>query len=169
MTKKNKTTLAIASDHAGYELKSQLKQSFVLEDLGSDSTESVDYPDFALRMAEYIKNNPESYGLLVCGSGIGISIAANRFSHIRAALCKTSEDAVLARSHNNANVLVLSGRQTSTEDAKQIITSFLDTEFEGGRHNKRIDKISEASMFQKRNIQPSPISISFQAEQLNQT
>lgn len=147
--KNNNKIIAIASDHAGFELKTKLKKQINLEDLGSESAESVDYPDFALRMSEYLKDKPDAFGILVCGSGIGISIAANRFNHIRAALCKSEEDAKLARAHNNANVIVLSGRHTELGNATAILQTFLNTEFEGGRHQRRVNKLSEANMFQK--------------------
>jgi glycine hydroxymethyltransferase len=147
--KNNNKIIAIASDHAGFELKSNLIQQLDLVDLGSESSESVDYPDFAFKISEYLKDKPDAFGILVCGSGIGISIAANRFNHIRAALCKSEEDAKLARAHNNANVIVLSGRQTELGNASEILQTFLNTEFEGGRHQRRVNKLSEANMFQK--------------------
>ena len=140
-------TVAIASDHAGYELKQTLAeflraQDVVVEDLGTHSTASVDYPDFGNAMAEWIKQNPAELGILICGSGIGISIAANRHKHIRAALCANAEMAKLSRQHNNANVLALGARFIDANAAKDCVRAFLETEFEGGRHAGRVEKLS---------------------------
>lgn len=159
MLNSNKKTICIASDHAGYELKELLKNAnsnIQFEDLGAHSQESVDYPDFAKGAANYLKDNPTALGVLICGSGIGISMAANRFSHIRAALCRDAEDAKLSREHNNANILVLGSRQTKEEDAKEILKMFVNTSFEGGRHEKRVNKMSEANMFQKSLMNADP-------------
>lgn len=140
-----KTKFVIASDHAGFSLKQKLQESFSMiefVDLGPDSENSVDYPDFANKLADYLKNNPEYYGILICGSGIGISIAANRHNHIRAALCSDKEIAKLARNHNDANVLVLGARFCSVQQATEILNNFATSEFESGRHQTRIDKLS---------------------------
>ncbi len=137
--------IAIASDHAGYDLKVQLKPEleklgFEVLDLGTDGPASVDYPDFALKMAETLGNGTVQRGVLVCGSGIGISMAANRHKHVRAALCHDHLTAKLSRQHNNANVLCLGGRTTGPDVAKDCLRVFLETEFEGGRHQNRVAK-----------------------------
>ena len=137
--------IAIASDHAGYDLKVQSKPEleklgFEVLDLGTDGPASVDYPDFALKMAEALKAGTVARGVLVCGSGIGISMAANRHKHVRAALCHDHLTAKLSRQHNNANVLCLGGRTTGPDVAKDCLRVFLETEFEGGRHQNRVAK-----------------------------
>src|SRR5687768_16092343 len=139
-------TIAIAADHAGLDLKSllleELRQSgFEVLDLGTNSPDSVDYPDFADSLAGAIKKGRVSRGILVCGTGIGISIAANRHKGVRAALCRDVTDARLAREHNDANVLVLGGRTTGAETAKDCLRSFLSTAFSGGRHVRRVEKM----------------------------
>ncbi len=139
--------IALASDHGGYDLKILLK-SYLAElgfeplDLGCDSSDSVDYPDFADVMADALKNGDAARGILVCGSGIGISIAANRYPHIRAALVHDRLTAELSRKHNDANVIVMGGRVIGPDVAKDCLRAFLNTEFEGGRHQRRIDKMS---------------------------
>ena len=138
--------IAIASDHGGFDLKTQLKQElerlgFEALDLGTDGPASVDYPDFAVKMAQALKAGPATRGILICGSGIGISIAANRHPHIRAALCHDHLTAYLARWHNNANVLCLGGRTTGVDVARDCLQVFLGTEFEGGRHQNRVAKL----------------------------
>ncbi len=143
----SKEIIALAGDHGGYELKMTLK-TFLLEkdyevlDLGCDGVDSVDYPDFAHALADAIKENKASRGVLVCGSGIGISIAANRHAHIRAALVHDRLTAELSRQHNNSNVIVMGGRTIGPDVAKDCLNTFLNTEFEGGRHQRRIDKMS---------------------------
>lgn len=141
--------LLIASDHAGVTLKAELKHElqalgYAVQDLGTHSTESVDYPDYAKEMAKLIKEGKADRGVLICGSGIGMSIAANRHQHIRAALVQSGLEAKLARKHNNANILCLGARIIGTEIAKDALHAFLKTEFEGGRHQKRLDKLSES-------------------------
>ena len=133
----------IASDHAGFHLKQELIKSFDFEwiDLGPESTDSVDYPDFAHKLAEAMKEGQADFGVLICGSGIGISMAANRHNHVRAALCTHGLMAKLARQHNNANVLVLGERLTGVDVAKDCLKQFSETEFEGGRHAARVEKI----------------------------
>jgi ribose 5-phosphate isomerase B len=136
----------IASDHAGVELKEQLIKALSAEavsihDLGPATLDSVDYPDYAHHLCNEIKNSAD-FGILVCGSGIGMSIAANRLPHIRAALCRTVEDAKLSRQHNNANVLCLGALVTNETLALEIVKAFIVTCFEGGRHQQRIDKIN---------------------------
>lgn len=134
------------SDHAGLALKKVLiahleKTGHQIEDVGTYTTDSCDYPDFAHAVAKKVLADPESKGLLVCGSGIGISIAANRHPGIRAALVHCSLEAELSRRHNNANVIVMGGRIIGEEIAKDALDKFLATDFEGGRHENRIKKI----------------------------
>ncbi len=136
----------LSSDHGGFKLKEIVKgyliKSFVdCEDLGCNSLEPVDYPDYAKLLSEKLKNNDKFMGVLFCGTGIGISMAANRFSHIRAALCTSVEMASKSRKHNNANVLVLGGRILDDKLALDIVKEFLHTEFEAGRHCLRVNKI----------------------------
>lgn len=136
--------LAIASDHAGYELKEALKKArpeFEWLDLGTGSPESVNYPDFGYAMGMTITEGRAEKGIVICGSGIGISIAANRFPAVRAALCTNSTMARLCRAHNDANVLALGSRITGFEVAMDCVMAFLDTPFEGGRHQKRVDML----------------------------
>jgi ribose 5-phosphate isomerase B len=138
--------IAIAADHAGVSLKETLKGDlgelgFDVLDLGTNGPESVDYPDYANAMADTIKQGKVARGVLVCGSGIGVSIAANRHPGIRAALCHDAVTARLARQHNDANVLVLGARTTGLEVAKDCLRVFLTTAFEGGRHARRVAKL----------------------------
>ena len=138
--------IAIASDHAGYELKASLKQQieqlgFAVEDLGTHSTQSVDYPDYANAMAAWLEKNKDASGVLICGSGVGISIAANRHRHLRAALCHNGLGARLSRQHNDANVLCLGARFVGVDVAKDCVKEFLQTPFEGGRHADRVKKL----------------------------
>lgn len=139
--------IAIGCDHAGFELKEALKiylnsKGIETSDKGAFSTESVDYPDFAHEVAKSIEKKEVDLGILICGSGNGISMAANKHQHIRAALCWKKEIAELARQHNDANILSLPARFISEEEAKEIVDAFLSTEFEGGRHANRVNKIS---------------------------
>lgn len=136
----------LSSDHGGFELKTSvinfLKEgNYDVEDLGCFSLESVDYPDYANLMAKNIKNNINSFGILFCGTGIGVSIAANRHSHIRAALCTSVEMASKSRKHNDANVLALGGRILNNLIIKDIVFQFLNTNFEEGRHRLRVNKL----------------------------
>ncbi|MBM3579582.1 MAG: ribose 5-phosphate isomerase B [Alphaproteobacteria bacterium] len=137
--------ILISSDHAGFSLKTFLikeltKSGFEPVDLGCDSAEkSVDYPDYAKALCTKLK---DEFGILICGSGIGISIAANRFPHIRAALCYNSKSAKLARAHNDANVLCLGARVVASKQALMIAKAFLQGKFEGGRHATRVCKIN---------------------------
>lgn len=140
--------IALGSDHAGFKLKEALKGFLISKNLkvldeGAYSEDAVDYPDFAKKVADDIKNKNADFGILICGTGIGMSIAANRIKGIRAALCLFPEMAKLARSHNDANVLVLPGRLISSELAQWITEVFLNEKFEGGRHEKRVKKIEE--------------------------
>ena len=140
--------LFIASDHAGFKLKEFILNYFKnhnqkIIDLGPlNDSNSLDYPDFGYLMANKI-NVSHDYGLLICGSGVGISIAANRFSHIRAALCYDIESTKISRQHNDANVLSLAGRKINFNLALKCVDTFLNTKFEGGRHIKRIVKLSK--------------------------
>lgn len=141
------TTIAIACDHAGVALKTlvvaELRQmGAAVLDLGTDSDASVDYPDFAEKVAKSIISGKSQMGVLICGSGIGISIAANRFREVRAALCHSEETARLSRQHNNANVLVLGARIVDKPTAVACVHAFFTTPFEGGRHQKRVEKLS---------------------------
>ncbi len=145
---KNIRKIFIASDHAGFTLKKIVldylsKENFEIIDLGTDSGKnSVDYPDYAYKLADNLSGDDE-FGILICGSGIGISIAANRQKHIRAALCVTEEMAKLSRAHNNANVLCLGARLTDEKKALKIVDAFLDSPFESGRHSSRVEKLSK--------------------------
>ena len=136
----------LSSDHGGFELKEKVKSflidnNFEYEDLGCSSLEPVDYPDYAKLLSKKIKDNNNSKGILFCGTGIGISMAANRFPHIRAALCTSVEMASKSRKHNDANVLALGGRILEDKLALEILKEFLYTDFEAGRHSLRGDKI----------------------------
>lgn len=138
--------IAIASDHAGFELKAILKQEleklgFLPVDLGTDGPGSVDYPDFGNKLAAVLKTGEASRGVLVCGSGIGISMAANRHPHIRAALCHDALSARLSRQHNDANVLCLGARLVGVDVARDCLAVFLGTDFDGGRHQNRVAKL----------------------------
>ncbi|KAF0224739.1 MAG: ribose 5-phosphate isomerase [Rhodospirillaceae bacterium] len=143
-----KDIIALASDHGGLEMKAMMaallqEKGFGVLDLGTHDGQSVDYPDFAVSMAQALKDGRASRGILMCGSGIGISIAANRFAHVRAALVHDSYGARMCRLHNDANVLVLGGRTTGPEVARECVEIFLATPFEGGRHARRVAKLAE--------------------------
>ena len=132
----------IASDHAGYEMKTALNDHFSsFTDLGTNSFDSVDYPDFAHKLTNEVLNNDESLGILICGTGVGMSIAANRSKGIRAGLVNSVEVARLIRQHNDANVLVIPGRFMEAEEAINCVQIFIETQFEEGRHKQRIEKI----------------------------
>jgi ribose 5-phosphate isomerase B len=138
--------IAIGSDHAGYELKSFLiselqSQGFEVNDFGTNSAESVDYPDYAHPVANFIEGDKDSLGILICGSANGVCMTANKHAGIRCALCWTPEIAKLARQHNNANIVALPARFISAELASEIVQVFLKTDFEGGRHSNRVNKI----------------------------
>ena len=141
-------TVAIAADHAGFVLKQMLHEELrragaPVLDLGTDSGQSVDYPDFADKLAAALKDGRAGRGVLVCGTGIGIAIAANRHRHVRAAVCHDASSARLARQHNNANVLALGARLIGEETAKDCLHIFLNTAFDGGeRHRRRVTKMS---------------------------
>lgn len=142
-------TIAFASDHGGYDLKQLLLEDlrakgFDLLDLGTDGPDSVDYPDYAALMAKALADGKAGRGVLICGSGIGISIAANRYPHVRAALVHDGLTARLSRLHNDANVIAMGGRILGVELAKDCLDIFLNTKFEGGRHERRVAKMSQA-------------------------
>lgn len=138
--------IAFASDHAGYELKLKLEKyveskGYEIEDFGTDSEESCDYPDFAHPAAMAVEDGRCAFGIAMCGSGNGIQMTLNKHQCIRAALCWLPELAALAKQHNNANILVLPARFISYDEAVKIVDAYLDAKFEGGRHQRRIDKI----------------------------
>lgn len=140
--------VAIGADHAGFELKAALSDiirslGFDVLDLGTNTSDSVDYPDFADKVASALSEGSATYGLLVCGSGIGMSIAANRHAGIRAALCHNEESAQLARQHNDANVLVLGSRLIDRDLGEKCVKIFFSTQFDGGeRHARRVSKLA---------------------------
>ena len=140
--------IIIAADHGGYSLKEALKphlteMGLTVTDAGTDSDQAVDYPDPGRKAAEAVSTGLFPRGILICGSGVGMSIVANRFPGVRAALCLDEETARLSRMHNDANILVLAGRKTDPETALRIVRVWLTTSFEGGRHQRRLDKIRE--------------------------
>ncbi len=139
--------IAIGSDHGGYELKTYLtsyfdKHEIVYDDFGTHSTDSVDYPDYGKKVAEAVLAKPYDFGIVICGTGIGISIAANKVKGIRAALVYNQETARLAKQHNHANVIALGGRTTTQEMAVKIVEAFMESTYEP-RHQKRLDKINK--------------------------
>ena len=136
----------ISSDHAGFKLKEQIKKKFfkkyVFQDLGTYNSEvSVNYPEYAHKLCKKVSNNSKNIGILVCGSGMGMSMAANKHKKIRAAVCYSVKNTKLSRLHNNANIITLGSRLTKKDTAFKCIEAFINTKFEGGRHNKRIKKI----------------------------
>lgn len=138
--------IIIGSDHAGFKLKETLKSylknlEFTVVDKGTHSEESVNYPDYAHKVSEAVIKNPESLGILICGSANGVCMAANKHKKIRAAIAWQPEVAALAKQHNNANVLCLPARFINSNKAKTIVTAFLDAQFEGGRHQTRVELI----------------------------
>lgn len=141
-----KRKIAIAADHAGFELKeyikTQLQDQYEIQDFGTHSLYSVDYPDFVHPAASSIENGENELGILVCGSGQGVQITANKHQKIRCALCWMPELASLAKQHNNANMVALPARFIAKELALEIVEKFLTTDFEGGRHQNRVDKIA---------------------------
>ena len=138
--------IAIGSDHAGFEYKEIIAnelthQNLTIQDFGTFNTTSVDYPDFAHLVAQAVQNNEASFGILICGSGNGVAITANKHKNIRAALCWTTTIAMLARQHNNANIICIPARFVDITTAQDMVEIFLQTPFESGRHQKRVDKI----------------------------
>jgi ribose 5-phosphate isomerase B len=141
--------LVIGCDHAGFQLKEYLKdiltiQGYDVQDFGTNSEASVDYPDYVHPLATFIENNQDIKGILICGSGIGVSISANRHKGVRAALCWNIEVAAMSRRHNNANIICLPARYLTAEHAEKIVEVFLSTPFDGGRHETRVNKIEIA-------------------------
>jgi ribose 5-phosphate isomerase B len=139
--------IPIGADHAGFALKESIikhlnSRGLTSQDFGCSSEDSIDYPDFAHPVAEYIESHSGSLGILICGSGNGISMTANKHQGIRSAICWKKEIAALARQHNNANIITLPARFISTEEAIEMVDVFLDTDFEGGRHQTRVEKIA---------------------------
>ncbi len=136
----------IASDHAGFEAK-ELTKSILEElghmpvDFGTHSNESTDYPEYAVQVAEKIDRGEHEFGILICGSGQGMCMTANKFKHVRAALAYNDQVAALSRQHNNANLLCMPGRELNADQIKQILTAWFDSKFEGGRHERRVNKI----------------------------
>ena len=142
--------IPIAIDHAGFELKQFIINSFhdfQWKDEGCFSLESIDYPDFAHPVAVFISEYPEEKGVLICGSGNGMQMTANKHPNVRAALCWNKEIALLARAHNDANILALPARFISNDEAIEIVTTFFETPFESGRHEKRVEKINITPSF----------------------
>ena len=138
--------IALASDHGGFRLKEQIKEhlearGFYTKDLGTHSEDSVDYPIFGQKCGEAVASGEADLGIVVCGTGIGISIAANKVKGVRCGLCTSVEMATLTKQHNNANILALGGRTTAPELAMEIVDAWLDTEFEGGRHQRCVDML----------------------------
>lgn len=138
--------IPIASDHAGYEAKEIVKKildtlGHMPVDYGTHSADSVDYPDYAVLVSEIINSSEHELGILICGSGQGMCMTANKYPNVRAALAYSSESAKLTRQHNNANILCLPGRELDNDQLREIVTSWLETEFEGGRHERRVNKI----------------------------
>ena len=138
--------ISISSDHAGFKLKEKIKQNlqkrkFTIIDLGPKSDKSVDYPDFAKKVAKNVASRKSNVGILVCGSGTGMAMSANKIKKIRAAVCYNKASTSLSRKHNNANILALGSRLTKTSTALKLVNIFLSTKFEGGRHLRRIKKV----------------------------
>jgi ribose 5-phosphate isomerase B len=147
--------IAIGSDHAGFLLKKQVKHlldamHIEMDDVGTESEESVDYPDYGIAVARKVSSGAVDRGILICGSGVGMSIVANKFPEVRAALCLDEDTARISRRHNDSNVLVLAGRKTDFREAESIVRIWLDTPFEGGRHQRRLDKIRAIEMTPER-------------------
>lgn len=138
--------IAIGSDHGGFELKKEVikhldARSIEVVDLGTDNTESVDYPEFGQAVGEYVANGKADAGIVICGTGLGISMAANKVKGIRAAVVSDVFSAEMAKAHNNANILAFGGRVVGVGLALKLVDTWLDTDFEGGRHQRRVDKI----------------------------
>ena len=143
-----KEIIPIACDHAGFQLKLKVidflkSQGFVVVDFGTDSEESCDYPDFAHKVGSAINNGTYKRGIVICGSGNGVQMTVNKYPNVRCALSWTPEIAHLGRQHNDANIVSIPARFISTEDALQIVNEFLQTSFEGGRHQRRVEKINK--------------------------
>lgn len=140
--------IGIGSDHGGFELKEEMKKfmeenGYEVRDFGTDSKESVDYPDFGKVVGEAVVAGEIDKGVVICGTGIGISISANKVKGVRAALCGDVYSARMSREHNNANIIAMGGRVLGVDLAKEILSTFLKSEFQGGRHERRVNKIAE--------------------------
>ena len=140
--------ISLGADHAGFELKEKIKklllqQGLEVSDQGTLSSEAVDYPDYARKVGEQVANHSADFGILVCGSGVGMAIAANKIHGVRAANVSSEYEAQLSREHNNANVLTLGARLISDQNAFQIVQKWLETPFAGGRHERRVEKITQ--------------------------
>ena len=149
MTPINLMSIGVASDHAGYELKTKVikhleSKGCVVHDFGTDSAESVDYPDYAHKLASAVENGSCQVGIAICGSGNGVNMTVNHHRKVRGALCWTPEIAALARQHNDANIISLPARFIEASIALQMVDVFLSTDFEGGRHQRRVEKIDLA-------------------------
>ena len=141
--------IAIGNDHAGTELKQQVlryleENNHTVINVGTDSDESVDYPDFAHQVGKLVNENEAEMGVVICGSGNGVNITVNKYPGVRSALCWTTEIAALARQHNNANVIAIPARFVSNTLALEMVKLFFETDFEGGRHSRRVDKIAQS-------------------------
>ncbi len=144
--KKKDKKIILASDHAGFKLKDEIKHFLIKKgitvlDLGTKNTNSVDYPDYAHLLSKKMRKNKNQFGILVCGSGIGMDMAANKHKNIRAALCYNKRSTKLSRQHNNANVMAIGARMIKRSTALMCVSTFLNTDFNGGRHLKRVKKI----------------------------
>ncbi len=145
---KDKVRIIIGSDHAAYDLKEKVKVFLIdkhihIEDVGSYSKDSVDYPDYGIKVAAEVSSGKFERGILMCGTGIGMSMVANKFPHVRAALCTDLFSAMMSRRHNNSNILVMGGRVIGDILALEIVKTWLETPFEGGRHQERLEKFDE--------------------------
>ncbi len=141
----NKTQIVIGSDHAAYQLKEKIRQYLIergmdINDVGTYSEDSVDYVDFGIKVSTMVSTGKYERGILLCGTGLGMSMVANKFPHVRAALCNGLFSAIMSRRHNNSNILVMGGRVIGEELARQIVKAWLETAFDGGRHQLRIKK-----------------------------
>ena len=148
VTDTTRETIPIASDHAGFEMKAKIsaqleKMGYAVQDLGANSEDPSDYPDYAHPLAKEVSTGKAKRGILLCGSGVGVDIVANRYPHVRAALSWMPEIAELSRRHNDSNVLVIPARFVSDFEANEIVTKWMTTEFEGGRHARRVNKIDD--------------------------
>jgi ribose 5-phosphate isomerase B len=144
----NAKRIIIGSDHAGYHLKETIKQYLAemgqeITDVGTHCMDDTDYPDFGIMVSKRVSSGEFTRGILICGSGVGMTIVANKFPSVRAVLCLDEDTARMSRLHNDTNILVLAGRRTDTERVKVIADTWLKTAFEGGRHQRRLDKISD--------------------------
>ena len=146
--------IAIASDHAGFDLKESviaflLHEGWEVDDLGPENSDSVDYPDYGIKLAKTVLDNKVERGIVICGTGIGMSIVVNRFPGLRGTLCSDLYTAKLCRQHNDSNILIMGGRVVGKGLAHEIVKTWLDTPFEGGRHGKRIEKIEKIDLLAK--------------------